>query len=155
MLDFNVCNLCKLTLLLYTQQTTNLHTHGLHISSTAPSDDVSITIHPGESYDYVLDILKEHGAGTNWYHPHYHGSSTVQVSGGAVGSLIVEDDEGSLSPALEAMEEINLIIIEHYDWEPISARTDVKSNINERIETISCEEYRGVNGTGDEEEGEW
>lgn len=129
----------------------------MHISPKAPSDDVSIAIHPGESYDYVLDILPEHGAGTNWYHTHYHGSTTVQVGGGSVGSLIVEDDENSLHPTLRAMKEVILVITEHYDLGVVKGIIDLRSDLNERIETIPCEDYRGVNGTGDNEydEDEW
>ena len=53
--------------------TTNIHTHGLHISPESPSDDIFKTIHPGETYQYEYYIPCNHHGGTNWYHPHYHG----------------------------------------------------------------------------------
>ena len=30
-------------------------------------------------------------AGTFWYHPHYHGSSALQVGGGCSGAIVIED----------------------------------------------------------------
>lgn len=33
----------------------------------------------------------DHTGGTFWYHPHHHGSTSVQMGGGAMGVLIVED----------------------------------------------------------------
>jgi FtsP/CotA-like multicopper oxidase with cupredoxin domain len=58
---------------------TNLHTHGLHISGDAPADDVATLIGPGESYEYTYTVPCDHSGGTNWYHPHKHGSSALQV----------------------------------------------------------------------------
>lgn len=39
---------------------TNLHTHGLHVSSLAPADDVFIDVGPGESYTYKYSIPSDH-----------------------------------------------------------------------------------------------
>eukprot|EP00658_Telonema_sp_P-2_P023079 TRINITY_DN19243_c0_g1_i3.p1 TRINITY_DN19243_c0_g1~~TRINITY_DN19243_c0_g1_i3.p1 ORF type:complete len:200 (-),score=50.26 TRINITY_DN19243_c0_g1_i3:74-673(-) len=51
--------------------TTNLHTHGLHISPLSPSDDVlSVLIPPQTQYTYQYHIPADHMAGTFWYHPH-------------------------------------------------------------------------------------
>lgn len=72
--------------------TTNLHTHGLHISPSNNSDNVLLSIEPGCSFDYRFTIPKDHPAGTDWYHPHVHGSTAIQVSSGDEGALIVEGD---------------------------------------------------------------
>ena len=61
---------------------TNLHTHGLHESPTAPADTVLVEIEPGGSRTYQYSIVNNHMPGTFWYHPHYHGSSALQVGGG-------------------------------------------------------------------------
>jgi FtsP/CotA-like multicopper oxidase with cupredoxin domain len=72
---------------------TNMHWHGLHASGEAPSDDTYIDIPPRQCYQYVTEVLDDHMPGTNWYHPHKHGSSAVQLGGGAAGFLIVENDD--------------------------------------------------------------
>ncbi|MCY0991216.1 multicopper oxidase domain-containing protein [Nannocystis sp. ILAH1] len=83
--------------------TTNLHTHGLHVDPGPPGDDVFLAIGPGESYDFVFDIPRDiempdgtqanHPAGTYWYHPHMHGSTAIQVAGGMAGAIIIRDEE--------------------------------------------------------------
>ena len=68
---------------------TNLHTHGLWVSPSGNSDNVLISIKPGEQFRYQYDIPAEHPAGTFWYHPHAHGAGVVQVGSGMAGALIV------------------------------------------------------------------
>jgi L-ascorbate oxidase len=68
---------------------TNLHTHGLWVSPSGNSDNVLISIKPGEQFRYEYDIPTEHPAGTFWYHPHAHGAGVVQVGSGMAGALIV------------------------------------------------------------------
>ncbi len=101
---------------------TNLHTHGLHVSPQAPSDDVLIILdsknkphaaHAGHanhngghsahhtlrseldatSYAYRYELPGDHPVGTFWYHPHKHGSVAAQVGPGMAGALIVTAPE--------------------------------------------------------------
>lgn len=82
--------------------TTNLHTHGLHVkpqanpNGTGPapieSDNVLIEIPPGATQEYAFEIPANHPAGTFWYHAHKHGSTSAQVSSGMAGALIVSRD---------------------------------------------------------------
>ena len=72
--------------------TTNFHSHGLHVSPSGISDNVMRMMEPGESYDIEIAIPSDHIPGTNWYHPHAHGSADVQIASGAVGALIIEGD---------------------------------------------------------------
>ena len=69
---------------------TNLHTHGLHVSPSGNSDNVFLTIQPGAEFDFEIRIPDDHPAGTYWYHPHVHGLTYSQVSGGMAGALIIE-----------------------------------------------------------------
>ncbi len=69
---------------------TNLHTHGLHVSPSGNSDNVMLVIQPGETFDYEIKIPEDHMPGTYWYHPHVHGLTYPQVSGGLAGALIIE-----------------------------------------------------------------
>ena len=54
--------------------TTNFHAHGLHVSPSGISDNVMRVMEPGKSYDIEIAIPAGHIRGTNWYHPHAHGS---------------------------------------------------------------------------------
>jgi FtsP/CotA-like multicopper oxidase with cupredoxin domain len=74
-------------------QTTNLHTHGLHVSPEGKSDDVFRSVEPGTTADYEFRIPEDHPPGTFWYHPHMHGMVADQVFGGLFGALIVAADE--------------------------------------------------------------
>ena len=70
--------------------TTNLHTHGLHVSPSGNSDNVLLNIGPGEVQEYEIAVPDDHPAGTFWYHAHKHGSVAAQVSSGMSGALIIE-----------------------------------------------------------------
>jgi len=72
--------------------TVNLHTHGLHVSPSGKSDNVLISIHPGQRFQYEYDIPRNHPAGTHWYHAHRHGATAIQVASGGAGVLIVRGD---------------------------------------------------------------
>ena len=37
--------------------TTNLHTHGLHVSPSAPGDDIKASISPGQSRSYEFKVI--------------------------------------------------------------------------------------------------
>jgi FtsP/CotA-like multicopper oxidase with cupredoxin domain len=76
---------------------TNLHTHGLHVSGETPADDVTRLINGGYCGDYVYEVPPDHMGGTLWYHAHHHGSTYLQVAGGAFGLLLVDD---SLDPGV-------------------------------------------------------
>ncbi len=69
--------------------TTNLHTHGLHVSPSGISDNVLRTMGPAKTYPVRIAIPSDHPAGTFWYHAHMHGSTAVGVSSADAGVLIV------------------------------------------------------------------
>lgn len=86
---------------------TNLHTHGLHVTSNGNSDNVLIEVPPQTNHTYEYNILSTHGGGTHWYHAHYHGSTAIQLGGGLAGALIVE--EPNMPPELKNMTEVILV----------------------------------------------
>lgn len=94
--------------------TTNFHTHGLHVSPTGNSDNVLISILPGTRFQVEVKIPLDHPTGTFWYHAHLHGSTALQVSSGMAGALIIEnpDDPKSLdgNPAIKAAKEQILML---------------------------------------------
>jgi len=94
--------------------TTNLHTHGLHVSpdkdktEKIDADNVFLKIVPkgqrdvacwddatfrdGEN-EFLFELPDDHPPGTHWYHAHKHGSTEEQVVGGLAGPLIVRDPD--------------------------------------------------------------
>jgi len=78
-------------------QPTNLHTHGLHVSPAGNSDNPFITVDPGASFDYAIQIPADHRPGTYWYHPHHHEHVADQVFGGLSGALIVDGQQSPVS----------------------------------------------------------
>lgn len=81
--------------------TTNLHTHGLHVSPVGNSDNVLLEIKPGQTWITEIKIPADHPPGTFWYHAHVHGSTALQVSSGMAGALIIEGGLDDV-PAIEA-----------------------------------------------------
>lgn len=82
---------------------TNLHTHGLHVSpgdnpNGTHSDNMLVSLKPGDSTVYEYDLSKHYAGTLNFYHPHIHGSVTDQMWAGMSGSLVVEDEVTSLAP---------------------------------------------------------
>ena len=80
--------------------TTNLHTHGLHVSPVGNSDNVLLAIPPQSSLPYEIKLPLNHPSGSFWYHAHAHGSTAIQVGSGMEGALIIEDDPAKIPPAL-------------------------------------------------------
>lgn len=94
-----------------TPDTSNLHFHGPYISGSLPSDDVTMGLHAGETYQYDTMFPAEHLPGTHWIHPHYHGSTSLQVSGGAAATLIVNDPAGFLPDQIANADEYRLVYL--------------------------------------------
>ncbi|MCL6728981.1 multicopper oxidase family protein [Sphingomonas hankyongi] len=86
---------------------TNLHTHGLWISPSGHSDNVLVSIAPGEDFQYRYEIPVDHPAGTYWYHPHRHGAGFAQVGSGMAGALIVT---GNRLPTLTTPGDIDILL---------------------------------------------
>jgi len=71
---------------------TNLHFHGLTVPPVCHQDDVlNTSIQPTDPpFEYRFRIPDDEPPGLYWYHPHIHGFSSKQVTGGASGALIIE-----------------------------------------------------------------
>lgn len=87
--------------------TTNVHTHGLHLSGSGNADDVTRYVEPGNCLIYDWDIPANALGGTFWLHAHpttttqkkkkNNSPATEQLRGGAFSMLIVEDHPQLLS----------------------------------------------------------
>jgi FtsP/CotA-like multicopper oxidase with cupredoxin domain len=73
---------------------TNLHYHGMKVSPNPPSDQIITTLlAPGQTYAYSVPVPVDDAPGLYWYHAHPHCESNRQVTGGLVGTLIVNGIE--------------------------------------------------------------
>lgn len=88
--------------------TTNLHTHGLHVSPEGNADNVLLEVEPGTQFDYEFEIPSDHSAGTYWYHPHRHGSVATQMFSGMAGALVVEGAVDSVPEIASARDRVLL-----------------------------------------------
>jgi len=96
--------------------TTNFHSHGLHVSPGGISDNIFRSMEPGQSYDIEIAIPADHPRGTYWYHPHHHGSADVQMTSGMAGALIVEgdfDDVPEIAAAGERLLILNEVLFDY------------------------------------------
>jgi FtsP/CotA-like multicopper oxidase with cupredoxin domain len=119
--------------------TTNLHTHGLHVSPSTDAsgefdaDNVFISVTPRNQVvpcrdicgqpvadtfrehrnQFRFEIGSDHSSGTFWYHAHKHGATQSQVAGGLAGPLIVRDKPGAMPDYIaNAKEQIFMIVNE-------------------------------------------
>ncbi|MEH2060443.1 MAG: multicopper oxidase domain-containing protein [Nostoc sp.] len=70
---------------------TNLHFHGLSISSQCHQDEVVRTVvEPKQTFQYNINIPQGEPPGLYWYHPHVHMLSQTQVLSGLTGAIIIE-----------------------------------------------------------------
>jgi FtsP/CotA-like multicopper oxidase with cupredoxin domain len=104
---------------------TNLHFHGLSLPPLCHQDEVLKTsIAPGGApFEYRFRIPPDEPPGLYWYHPHIHGFSARQVSGGASGALIVEGLERAI-PEVGGLPERVIVIrdqdVLHPDAAPVA-----------------------------------
>jgi suppressor of ftsI len=93
----------------------NLHFHGMGVSPTGNSDNVFIHVHPGQNFQYEVNIPANgrQGPGLFWYHPHAHGFVAKQMLGGMSGGLVVDGFENYF-PILKDLPE-RFLLIKHVE----------------------------------------
>lgn len=138
--------------------TTNLHTHGLHVSPNGISDNVLLEIKPGATQEYVIEIPEDHVCGTFWYHPHHHGSTAANVASGMSGALIIEGGIDDL-PAIKATKERVMVLNQILYLTDVPGPTKTTTGDTKKEETPTTiklpygvieEQYAGLNmGPGD------
>ena len=87
-------------------QATNIHFHGLEVSPQGHGDDSMHMVGPGQSWDYVIPIPKDHPPGVYWYHTHGHGFAERQLMGGLSGTLIIEGFQDEVPATLPLKERL-------------------------------------------------
>jgi FtsP/CotA-like multicopper oxidase with cupredoxin domain len=89
--------------------TTNLHTHGLHVSPAGNADNVFLKVAPGETQAYEIRVPDDHPSGIFWYHPHKHGGVAQQVRGGMAGMIVVRGEIDQVKEVAAAKERIMVL----------------------------------------------
>lgn len=131
-----------------TLTSTNLHFHGLTLPPVCHQDEVLKTaIQPDDPpFEYRFRIPAEESPGLYWYHPHIHGFSSQQVSGGASGALIVEGIERS-NPDLAGLPERVLVIRDQNLLHPEAAPSGSAATVQALIDRDGDAANTGT-GTG-------
>jgi FtsP/CotA-like multicopper oxidase with cupredoxin domain len=77
---------------------TNLHFHGMTLPPVCHQDEVLRTsvLPEDPPFEYRFTVPPDEPPGIYWYHPHIHGYTNRQVTGGASGALIVEGIERAI-----------------------------------------------------------
>ena len=94
-----------------TPNTTNIHTHGPHISGKYPGDDIFMNLGPNSSMHFEYAFPSNHMPGTHWIHPHFHGSTSLQTGQGVAGMLIVDPpDNYHIPDEIKNMPEVRMMV---------------------------------------------
>jgi L-ascorbate oxidase len=85
------------------------------------ADDVISRVPAGAGAQYRWDLDEDgvHHEGLNWYHPHIHGSTAIQVASGATGAWIIRGAVDSLPGIKNARERIFVISTPPVDLKPL------------------------------------
>ena len=94
---------------------TNLHGHGLHVSPGGNSDNVLITLEPGETWDVSWKLPKNHMSGLNWSHPHYHGSTSLSIAKGLALPLVILPESSAAKNAYDPTQE-DVFLLSLQSW---------------------------------------
>ncbi len=118
--------------------TTNFHTHGLHVHPTGNSDNVLLKIGPQSEVQLQIDIPDDHPPGTFWYHAHKHGSVSVQLASGMAGALIIEGNIDDV-PEIKAAEE-KLFVFQQIPYDKNGVVEDfvsLRKNFEDKFTTVN------------------
>ncbi|CAH0516006.1 unnamed protein product [Peronospora belbahrii] len=93
---------------------TNLHFHGMHVDPTGFEDNIFRIVTPGTSIKTQLHIPLNHPRGLFHYHPHFHGSVFLQMGGGMVGPIVVEDDPETVPKQYAAIKQKHVVVLQEF-----------------------------------------
>lgn len=153
--------------------TTNLHTHGLHVSPTTDTtgkidaDNVFISVVPEGQFvaceevcgidvensfrygrnAFRFELPEDHITGTFWYHAHKHGATASQVGGGLAGPLIVEDEPGAMPEYIEQAVE-RIFFITNRGMMLVDEAGGGELNPDITMQPGEVQRWRVINGTG-------
>ena len=144
--------------------TTNLHTHGLHVfpgvypeAKSAEYGDYVVdsnsggVVPQGDTRQYVYDIPANHPAGPFYYHPQFHGSSAIQVASLMQGAIMVRGPVDELPEMAQATELIFLFQAPYFANSKASENYGVKEGSLEKFAQIASHPTgQGLNSSNKE-----
>jgi FtsP/CotA-like multicopper oxidase with cupredoxin domain len=101
--------------------TTNIHTHGLHVDPAI--DSIFRLASPGTSLNYDIPIPADHAPGMHWYHSHAHGSSSLLVMGGLLGGMYMRPQTKDNIPAALSALTTTRIVMQMFNFAPQTDNT--------------------------------
>ena len=116
-------------------QATNVHFHGLGVSPEGHGDNSMHMVKPGETWEYVIPIPKDHPPGVYWYHTHGHDFAERQLMGGLSGTLVIEGFQDQL-PATKPLRE-RLMALKEVSPSRQGAINAVPKPVNGQVKTIN------------------
>ena len=129
--------------------TTNLHTHGLHVfpgiynnSKSREYGDYVVdsnsggVVPRGDSRQYVYNLPANHPAGPFYYHPQFHGSSALQAASLMQGAILVRGPVDDLPEMARARELIFLFQAPYFAHDGFSSVYGVNAGSLEQFDQI-------------------
>ena len=116
------------------REPTNLHFHGIQTSPQGNSDNVHVSIAPGDRFHYLIRIPAGQPPGLYWYHAHVHGAAEKQIMRGLSGALVVEGFT-RVFPELSGVTE-RLLVLKEYEFDD-SGDPVIEDEWHDRIQTIN------------------
>ncbi|RAK61295.1 multicopper oxidase family protein [Phenylobacterium hankyongense] len=134
-LRLNPGDVLHLRLINHLPQATNMHFHGLAVSPQGHGDNAMHMVGPGETWDYVIPIPKDHPPGVYWFHTHAHSFAERQLMGGLSGTLVIEGFQDEV-PATKPLKE-RLFALKEFSPNPKGDLNRVPKPFNRDIKTIN------------------
>ncbi|MDP9096183.1 MAG: multicopper oxidase family protein [Pseudomonadota bacterium] len=116
-------------------QATNVHFHGLGVSPNGHGDNSMHLVAPGESWEYVIPIPKNHAPGVYWFHTHGHDFAERQLMGGLSGTLVIEGFQDEV-PATRPLRE-RLLALKDFSADAKGSLNNVPKPVNGIVRTIN------------------
>ena len=125
----------RLTLVNHLKQATNIHFHGLEVSPQGHGDNAMHMVLPGEAWDYVIAIPKDHPPGVYWFHTHGHGFAERQLMGGLSGTIVIDGFEDEVPATLPLRQ--RLMALKEFSSNAKGQLNAVPKPFNGQIKTIN------------------
>jgi FtsP/CotA-like multicopper oxidase with cupredoxin domain len=123
-------DMLRIQLINHLSQPTNLHFHGIFTSPLGYSDNIHLSVAPGDTFTYQVRIPKTQPPGLYWYHSHIHGISEQQVMNGLSGALVVEP------PADPALTE-RLFVLKDMSFDDDTGNATVDDELHGLVQSIN------------------
>jgi suppressor of ftsI len=134
-LRLNPGDVLHLRLVNHLPQATNMHFHGLAVSPQGHGDNAMHMVGPGETWDYVIPIPKDHPPGVYWFHTHAHSFAERQLMGGLSGTLVIEGFQDEV-PATKPLRE-RLFALKEFSPDRKGDLNRVPKPFNRDVKTIN------------------